>query len=557
MTSGSEPLPADGTSLTVEVLGEGPGAETIRSFVVPFWKRLRSVPPEPGLADLRLEQPSNKQAPLLLHLHVPPHRQQLVEALLRESAEAAENVMLRLVPTPLNEALLGEPPLSSDGELVARYRACLAQSSEIYLAAMSTRCADESSYSERQSAVLELVLTALPEALPDTDRQRGYLAFHRDWLIRYPVLQSGHGRAKVARVFDLLQAQVARMGAPGHGELAAASRFVVDGARDSWTSCVQSLAEHLLTCEGDPRYQADPFARGPLFPVLFRLFHAVARQFGVALLDEAFLHHLVLRALGSDGGADRFCLAPPLDRIPDLDFGPGKEPGRSVEEGYAWRELVAVSGAEGRAWSAKYEESDNVVGVALERALRLLRKGNIEEGRTLLRQVDEHRRQIRPELPGIFHVLGRFYHGEMAYYEYQMGNMAGAHRELDEAALSVQRAIETHDFLFPIAPLMVDIPLQKARIARRLRDWMGMERHLQAMYEMEVGDSPLCVLTDGTIVSYQFLEDRFKSLDLNERQRHAVESRLDRRTRLREFRHLGVKLYALPKLVHFSPTANS
>ncbi|HEX8274252.1 MAG TPA: hypothetical protein VF615_16570 [Longimicrobiaceae bacterium] len=557
MTSGSEPLRAAETSLTVEVLGEGPGAETIRSFVVPFWKRLRPAPPEPGLADIRLEQPANKQAPLVLHLHVPSHRQQLVEALLRESSEAAENVMLRLVPTPPDEAILGEPPLNSDGELVARFRACLAQSSEVYLAAMSTRCADESSYSDRQSAVLELILTALPAALPDTDGQRGYLAFHRDWLIRYPVLQSGHGRAKVAQVFDLLQAQVARMGTPGHWELAAASRFVVDGARASWTSCVHSLVKHLSTCEGDPRYQADPFAHGPLFPVLFRLLHAVARQFGVALLDEAFLHHLVLRAMDSDGAVDRFCLAPPLDRIPDLDFGPGKESGRSVEEGYAWRELVALSGAEGRAWSAKYEESEQAVGVVLERALRLLRKGNIEEGRALLRQVDEHRWQIRPELPGIFHVLGRFYHGEIAYYEYQLGNMAGAHRELDEAALSVQRAIETHDFLFPIAPLMVDIPLQKARIARRVRDWPAMERYLRSVYEMQVGDSPLCILTDGTVISYQFLEDRFKLLDLEERHRVVIEEKLGLRARLREFRHLGVKLYALPKLVHFTPTAGS
>jgi hypothetical protein len=113
----------------------------------------------------------------------------------------------------------------------------------------------------------------------------------------------------------------------------------------------------------------------------------------------------------------------------------------------------------------------------------------------------------------------------------------------------VRKAIETHRFLLPIAPLAVDIPLQKARIARRQRDWDGMEAQLDLMYRMETGRHPLLVLGDGTPVDYARLGTHFFSLELSEAERRGVDRMLDESCRLRELRRLTLRLYALSDVV--------
>jgi hypothetical protein len=292
----------------------------------------------------------------------------------------------------------------------------------------------------------------------------------------------------------------------------------------------------------------DPFADGPLFPVLFRLFHATARQFGLALLDEAFLHHLL-----AAGGRSSFCLAPHLHLLPEPEAaGQGAAPA-ALEEDYPWREMVAAASGDGRAWLESYHESEAAIGVAMTRALALLRRGELDESTRLMAEVAAHREEIRARRPGVFHVLGRFYHGERAYYEYLTGNTVEAERQMDAAAEAVRRAVDTHRFLLPLAPLVVDIPLQKARIARRNRNWAEMEGQLHAMYEMEAGTRPLCVLEDGTVVDYALLGRYFASLAIPDERRGAAEKMLDPVARLRALRAVTTRLYAPPELVNLRP----
>ena len=539
-------------ALSVEVEGSDSYGITVCSFVVPLWRKLRSVPYEPSEVFLRLERPTTEKAPLVLHLRVPSHRRQDVKTLLRDVALEAGGVILQPRRTD-DTALLGEWPLGGEEVIVARYRACLELSTDVYLAAVSANGCTELPYAERESAVLELLLAGLPAMLPKESQWQDYLAFHRDWLVRYPVLQNGYGTSKASQILDLLDAQMEKVGQRDFRTLAGATPcFVAGPLRAAWSRSLSELATALAGRESDPRYQLDPFAHGPLFPTHFRLLHAVARQFGIALLDEAFLHHLVLKTLGSDAGRDRFCLAPHLHRLRGLaDESPGRLVS-SFQEGYPWRELVGLAGDAGREWLLAYKESDDRVGRALQNALSFLRNGRSAESYELLAQVEKHRQQVRLEHPGVFHVLGRFYHGVVAYYEYQTGNLTAADREMEYAAAAVRQSLEAHRFLLPFAPLITDIPLQKARIARRERDWRAMERHIDTMYEMETGSRPLCVLANGTVVDYSLLDGYFRSLDLGEDQRSAVEKLMRLQTRLGEFLRLTLRLYALPDLVNLN-----
>ena len=368
--------------------------------------------------------------------------------------------------------------------------------------------------------------------------------------MRYPVLQNGAGMVKVEEIFSLLEGQLQRAGTGAADKLAGAAA-PLRRPLDAWTAALRELGGYLAAGEGDPALRVDPFADGPLFPVLFRLLHATARLLGLGLLDEAFLHHLLLAESGGARGA--FRLSPHRRPLPEPAApGGGAGPG-ALEEGYPWREMVAAASEAGREWLASYAESEAAIGHAMDRALVLLRRGELVESARLVAEVAAHREEIRDRRPGVFHVLGRFYHGERAYYEYLTGNTAGAEREMDAAAESVRRAIDTHRFLLPLAPLVVDIPLQKARIARRDRKWEEMEGHLHLMYEMETGARPLCVRDDGTRADYALLAEYFRSLALAGDERRASEKMLDPAARMHTLRGLTTRLYAPPNMVNLRP----
>lgn len=491
----------------VDAALQGSCAAAMRAVVLPLWRRLLAA----GETDsLWLEWPTAR-APLTLHLRLHPDGDTRAHAWLQADARDG-GVAISSVPAAANPFADVRLPLDADAEIVQGGFTCLARAAAVYLASIGDADDEDaraSTYAERQHLLLTLVQRAVEAMSSDRTTQQAYLTFHRDWLLRYPVLQRSHGRAKVQQLFDLLDAQadqtLAAAGTDWHAQRAEPR---TDAPQAAWATAVSELAARVSCFAADPGCQLDPFADGPLFPVLFRLLHAAARQCGIALLDEACLYHLLLRADGADAGASAFNLAPPLASLPDAaTIGEATPPG-SLEELYPWPRLIARSGDEGRAWMATYASSLRTLDGAVERALRLLREGQLDEGASLLARMDAHRRAIARTQPGVYHTLGRFYHGEQAYYLYRIGDLSAADHELDLAAASVAEAIEQHAFLIPLAPLVIDIPLQKARLARSRQDWRGMEQQLRVMYEMEAGIRPLCVLRDGTAIGYDTVAAR-------------------------------------------------
>ncbi|MBV9773565.1 MAG: hypothetical protein JO040_06420 [Gemmatimonadetes bacterium] len=70
----------------------------------------------------------------------------------------------------------------------------------------------------------------------------------------------------------------------------------VTGPEGAWGDALSDLLAYLVRFRGDPRYHGDPFTDDAVFPPIFKVFHALANHLGVSMLDEASLHHLLLRA---------------------------------------------------------------------------------------------------------------------------------------------------------------------------------------------------------------------------------------------------------------------
>jgi hypothetical protein len=194
---------------------------------------------------------------------------------------------------------LGPAPFLEDDGYVARLVGVLAAGSVRALAALEGP--EPPAPAVRQRELLRLLVEGLAVLPMGYEKRAAYLAYHRDWLLRFTA--DDPEREAVARA--ALEAQGQRM-AGAVEQL----RGAVDGA---WTDGVpatapggfpaelRALHAYLERFRGDRAYDVDPFAPDPAFPPLFKAFHGFANQLGLHPLEEAFAHHLCL--LGAARGA--------------------------------------------------------------------------------------------------------------------------------------------------------------------------------------------------------------------------------------------------------------
>ena len=158
---------------------------------------------------------------------------------------------------------------------------------------------------------------------------------------------------------------------------------------------------------------------------------------------------------------------------------------------------------------------------------RGLRERDLGEGRAILDEAYLKLKVLEQCDRSIFYILGRFYFGSLAYYHYREGDSGLASEMLDKAEQSVIKAIEENELLMPCAPLLVDIPLQRARLARHAKQWNVMQHHLERLVDIQEGSLPLCVLSDGRRVDYEMLTEFFAGIDSDETSQQMVESLVD------------------------------
>jgi hypothetical protein len=216
-----------------------------------------------------------------------------------------------------------------------------------------------------------------------------------------------------------------------------------------------------------------------------------------------------------------------------------------------WPYFVSFSGEDGFRWAQEYgvrKHADLMEGIT--RALGLLRRRQIDAGLAELRRAEEGLAEIEMESPVFFHVLGRWYFGAIAYYYYCIEDFDRACAALDEAHAAVQRAIEIRSFLVPFAAHCHDFWIQRIRIDRNRRRWSDMWRSIEVARQIEVGEKPYCVLSDGTPIDIAAIQGFYNSLaPFTEAEREPLRVVLDDEVRLRFFRITLAEIYAMPGFV--------
>lgn len=194
---------------------------------------------------------------------------------------------------------LGPRVFLDDDEYVARVVDGLARGAELALHGL--RPADDGTVPgpARQRALLKALVAGLAGAGLSSGERACYLAYHRNWLLRFGLADEAQEAEMVARYDERLE----RMG-PAKKQLRAAALAQWDdgampaaGPEAEWRGSIGRLADFASRFRGDPGYQLDPYSNDPCFPVIFKVFHGTANQIGLGLKEEVFVHHFLLRSV--------------------------------------------------------------------------------------------------------------------------------------------------------------------------------------------------------------------------------------------------------------------
>jgi hypothetical protein len=444
--------------------------------------------------------------------------------------------------------VFGVDPLLADDAHAARLTACLGRAWSFVLGRWEAEGPARLPHQRRVTLLLRLAASGLQAAFGAPDRRTSYLAYHRDRIVRHYALRSGRGGEQADLLLRIFDRKLSSGGAVSQeilGRLTGTLSISTEPLLTAWQEAVSRLASYWRSTDAD-RPVTDPFAPDAIFPVLFRLFHALANGLGLRSLDEGLAYHLLVVAVFDPPPGAPAMFPPELEaRLPvaERDYT-ASALSFDFEHQYLWTRYVAVSGPDGSRWAEDYRIAGRQMGPQIDQALGLLRRGQLGPGRDLLARIDACRRVLLRDSPSIGHVLSRFYYGALSYLYYADGDYPGAVSALEQAADSLRAAIGISSFLLPLAPILSDIPLKRAALARRALQWDEMQEHLIELLEMGLDQRPLCVLHDGSAIHYRDLHAFLSPLPLSEEERDALRNLADDRLRLVVTRRSIEHLYA-------------
>lgn len=216
-----------------------------------------------------------------------------------------------------------------------------------------------------------------------------------------------------------------------------------------------------------------------------------------------------------------------------------------------WAYFVARRDEEGERWAERYSRpehtemmSDNMA------ALNLMRRNQLEAGYRKLDEVRSRLMDLEQETPDVFHVLGRWYYGALAYYHYCRDDFIRAEEALDLAHEEVRQAIEFRRFLMPFAQHCYDFSVQRIRIVRNQRRWSEMWRLIEIARQAGSGERPYCVLSDGTDINLSTVQEFYSALKpFDQKEQDALRIVFDANLRVRALRRSLAEVFALPGFV--------
>ena len=328
----SRVVPPPDPILTANLYCDARLDELIGKVIAPFWRELKAAGEDSWR--LWILRYARRGEHLKIRLYGPDEQRAAVQGLLKERASryfstlgspeegAPRRISRKSPPIDVDDqdeaahpdrallwtqyrrshvCLAGEPFLLDD-HYVSLFTRCLTNGCERILDAMCPEGSAVAPFSARPSILLKLLTDGLagPDLPARQDAQ--YLAYHRDWLIRFTLLGRQADPEKAVEVVALFDRRLDPMAERmeslqrilerewwGDGEL----------AETAWSLSLSELLRYSRALCASVDYHIDPFASDPAFTTLFKALHAVGNQLGVSVLDEAFVYHMLLRAAES------------------------------------------------------------------------------------------------------------------------------------------------------------------------------------------------------------------------------------------------------------------
>ena len=245
------------------------------------------------------------------HLELHVHGPSVLEAEIRDrisrawKADAPDHELVWISYRP-SDVIFGGPPFQEDEGFRDGFTRALAIAGR-RIAETFHSASEPLPFGRRQVVLWGLVLTGLQALALSAEQRSSYLRYHRDWLMRFPLMQQPDRDERMARLREHFDRRVAAMegaleslrSAMGEPPEAGAEPAVPADADESerrWFQAIRTVHRVVLPLrEGwDPRL--DPWAERPEHAPLFKLFHIAANPLGLTLPEEAFTYHLLLRA---------------------------------------------------------------------------------------------------------------------------------------------------------------------------------------------------------------------------------------------------------------------
>jgi hypothetical protein len=220
-----------------------------------------------------------------------------------------------------------------------------------------------------------------------------------------------------------------------------------------------------------------------------------------------------------------------------------------------WLHFAERSGEGGKAWATAYRSHSEKL-VLHDRALHLLREGQIEEGRQFLGLFSVSLRSLDPQ-SSVYAVMERWYHGVAGYYHYCVGEFGQAKESMNRAQQAVVRAISHAEWLVMLAIHCQEFCLHQARIARNERDWPEMNACVERARAMILDQLPLCEREDGKRIWFSSLRDFFAAMEpLNRDELHVVRQLVEPGERMRLFDQFVRQMLRFKEVgIDYSPPA--
>jgi hypothetical protein len=204
-------------------------------------------------------------------------------------------------PSPIT---VGSEALLPDERLLALFTRCLAAGTEVVLQALAPDPQGEFTWRMRQGLVIKLVMTVLAGLPFGPEQIQDYLAYHRDWLIRY-MLFRGSTAATEEELLAKYEARVRETPATvatlrGILESLAASPATAaeldDDEHGRLSLRVRDLYGYIVRFRAATAPVLDPYAPDQVFLPLFKCLHGLSNQVGLGMAREAQVYHLLAGA---------------------------------------------------------------------------------------------------------------------------------------------------------------------------------------------------------------------------------------------------------------------